>query len=92
MTYILFQKLTASKTSHLRAGVRKSLVLVPIFGMQYIFYIVPFDPFESCAIHLFVFHYMMIITEALQGAIVTTIFCFFNQEVCKPLVKLPFRV
>lgn len=83
MTYILFRKLSSSEidSTHVKSGVRASLFLVPVFGIQYVFYIVPFDPFESCSTFLFVIHYILIITEALQGAMVAIIFCFFNKEV-----------
>ena len=86
MTYILFKKLSSadsdnSNNNHIKSGVKASLFLVPVFGIQYVFYIVPFDPFESCLTVLFVIHYILIITEALQGAMVATIFCFFNREV-----------
>jgi len=81
MMYILFTKLSNSSDKHIRSGVRASLFLVPVFGIQYVFYIVPFDPFESCSTYLFVIHYILIITEALQGAMVAIIFCFFNKEI-----------
>lgn len=82
MMYVLLKKLTTTNnTKQLRSSVCKSLLLVPVFGIHYIFYIVPFDPFESCATYQFIFHYVMIITEALQGSIVTAVFCLFNQEV-----------
>ncbi len=77
----MFKKLSSSNDTHIKSGLRASLFLVPVFGIQYVFYIVPFDPFESCATYLFVIHYVLIITEALQGAMVATIFCFFNKEV-----------
>ncbi|OTF82369.1 hypothetical protein BLA29_007617 [Euroglyphus maynei] len=82
MMYVLLEKLTTSSNAkQLRSIVIKSLLLVPVFGIHYMFYIVPFDPFESCASYQFVFHYVMIITEALQGSIVSTVFCLFNQEI-----------
>ena len=82
MMCVLLKKLTTTNnTKQLRSSVCKSLLLVPVFGIHYIFYIVPFDPFESCATYQFIFHYVMIITEALQGSIVTAVFCLFNQEV-----------
>ncbi|KAH7642396.1 7 transmembrane receptor -like protein 3 [Dermatophagoides farinae] len=84
MMYVLLHKsfTTSNNMNHqLRSSVGKSLLLVPVFGIHYMFYIVPFDPFESCASYQFVFHYIMIITEALQGSIVTAVFCFFNQEI-----------
>ena len=73
MTYIMFKKLSNSDDKHIKSGLRASLFLVPVFGIQYVFYIVPFDPFESCSTFLFVIHYILIITEALQGAMVAII-------------------
>ncbi|KAH9409747.1 hypothetical protein TYRP_010758 [Tyrophagus putrescentiae] len=87
MTYIMFKKLSSSNDTHIKSGLRASLFLVPVFGIQYVFYIVPFDPFESCATYLFVIHYVLIITEALQGAMVATIFCFFNKEIQENIQK-----
>ncbi|KPM12082.1 7 transmembrane receptor (Secretin family)-like protein 3 [Sarcoptes scabiei] len=81
MIYVLFKKFTHHNVQHLRSSVKRSFVLVPVFGIHYVFYIVPFDPFESCQTFLFILHYSMIIIEALQGTIVTTIFCFFNSEI-----------
>lgn len=77
----MLRKFSSTNDKHIRSGLRAFLFLVPVFGLQYAFYIVPFDPFESCATYLFVLHYALTITEALQGAIVATIFCFFNKEV-----------
>ncbi|XP_027198602.2 calcitonin gene-related peptide type 1 receptor-like [Dermatophagoides pteronyssinus] len=92
MMYVLLKKLTTTNnTKQLRSSVCKSLLLVPVFGIHYIFYIVPFDPFESCATYQFIFHYVMIITEALQGSIVTAVFCLFNQEI-HTSIKRKFRL
>lgn len=73
-------KLRASP-DHFKAGLRASIVLLPIFGIQYTFYIAHIDPFETCQTGVFVARYMQIVVESLQGAIVTTIFCFLNGEV-----------
>lgn len=82
MFYILVMKInTLSDSAHLKMAVKKALLLVPVFGVQYFFYIVPFDPFETCSTVLFFTQYLLIVVEALQGAVVTTIFCFFNREV-----------
>ncbi|CAG2175338.1 unnamed protein product, partial [Oppiella nova] len=77
---VLMTKLRASP-DHFKAGLRASIVLLPIFGIQYTFYVVPIDPFESCGTGIFVARYVQIVIEALQGAIVSTIFCFLNGEV-----------
>jgi hypothetical protein len=75
--------MTKLRTSpdHFKAGLRASIVLLPIFGLQYTFYVVPIDPFDTCAVGTFVMRYIQIVIEALQGAIVSTIFCFLNGEV-----------
>ncbi|CAG2107845.1 unnamed protein product, partial [Medioppia subpectinata] len=77
---VLMTKLRSSP-DHFRAGLRASLILLPVFGIQYTFYIVDFDPFDSCTTGVFVIKYIQIVIEAIQGAIVTTIFCFLNGEV-----------
>ena len=77
----MFLKLSASASHEMRSAVRASIYLIPVFGFQYVFYIVPFDPFESCSVTLFCAHYAMIVTEALQGALVACIFAFFNSDV-----------
>lgn len=83
MSYILYQKITSidQDESQLREMVGKLFILMPVFGIHYLFYIVPFDPFESCSTVLFIIYYLLRIVEGLQGAIVTTIFCFLNKEV-----------
>lgn len=82
VVYILFKKLSSSNDDqHMRSSVRASLILVPVFGLQYIFYFVPFDPFESCTTFVFIGKYALLVTEASQGAIVAMIFCFFNKEI-----------
>ncbi|CAG2160940.1 unnamed protein product [Oppiella nova] len=78
---VLMTKLRSSP-DHFRAGLRASLILLPVFGIQYTFYIADVDPFESCSTGVFVAKYIQIVIEALQGAIVTTIFCFLNGESC----------
>lgn len=77
---VLMTKLRSSP-DHFRAGLRASLILLPIFGVQYLFYVVAVDPYQSCNNGLFAIRYLEIAVEALQGAIVTTIFCFINGEV-----------
>lgn len=66
---------------HFRAGLRASIMLLPIFGIHYAFYIKQFNPFDSCEAILFIIFYVQIIFEGLQGTFVTTIFCFLNAEV-----------
>lgn len=85
MIYIFYQKITSiyqdAEQNQLRDMVGKLFFLLPVFGIHYLFYIVPFDPFESCSTFLFIIYYLLRIVEGLQGAIVTTIFCFLNKEV-----------
>ncbi|XP_054162186.1 corticotropin-releasing factor receptor 1-like [Oppia nitens] len=77
---VLIMKLRSSP-DHFRAGLRASLILLPVFGIQYTFYVVDVDPFNTCSTGMFVAKYIQTIIEALQGTIVTTIFCFLNGEV-----------
>lgn len=75
-------KLSSSDdTKYIRSGLKASLIMVPVFGIHYMLYIHPFDPLELCSLVSFFMQHFMNVIEALQGAIVATIFCFLNQEV-----------
>lgn len=69
-------------TSHfVKRGVKTSLVLLPIFGLQYAIEGVPVDPTETCSSFALFILYLQTIVEGLQGIIVTTALCFLNKEV-----------
>ena len=77
---VLFIKLK-STPDHLRSGLKATFALVPIYGVQFLFYTIPFDPYRTCSAGLFCLKYIEIMVGSLQGAMVAAIFCFFNREV-----------
>lgn len=77
---VLLMKLRGSP-EHFKTGLRAAILLLPIFGVQYMFRIVPFEPTESCGVDLWIAKYFSVILESLQGAIVAVIFCLLNSDV-----------
>ena len=76
-------KLTGNP-AHFKAGIRASVVLFPIFGIHFIwyaFYIIQSESLDSCTTASFVWKYIQIGMEGLQGCIVTILFLFLNPEV-----------
>ncbi|XP_025095618.1 calcitonin gene-related peptide type 1 receptor-like isoform X1 [Pomacea canaliculata] len=61
-----------------RKAVRATLILVPLFGMQYLIF--PIKPAEDHPLHG-PYHYLVACFISLQGALVSIMYCFCNGEV-----------
>lgn len=79
---VILQKLVFTKNrSFAKQGMKTALILVPIFGIQYVVHFVPIDPTQTCDPILLAILHSQIIIEGLQGTIVTLILCFLNKDV-----------
>ncbi|XP_070210532.1 calcitonin gene-related peptide type 1 receptor-like [Littorina saxatilis] len=61
-----------------RKAVRATLILVPLFGLQYLIF--PIRPDEGSPLYDF-YHYFVALLISLQGALVSVMYCFCNGEV-----------
>lgn len=84
---VLLTKLGATNSNEpnqYRKAVRATLLLVPLFGLHFIFTIV--KPQSGPCKWLEVYHYFNYLLDGLQGLVVALTFCYFNREVIE-LVK-----
>ena len=85
---VIVVKLLLPKNNHyshfVKRGVKTSLVLLPIFGIQYLLQMIPVDPSETCNDFLIGVLHLQTIVEGSQGIIITTALCFLNKEVSYP--------
>ncbi|RWS26867.1 Calcitonin gene-related peptide type 1 receptor-like protein, partial [Leptotrombidium deliense] len=74
---VLFTKLRTSP-NHIKVALKATIVLIPIFGVQFAFY--NFNPLltEKCDPFLNFLLHCGIVVDSLHGALVSTIFCFLN--------------
>ena len=77
---VLFRKLRSSP-AHFRTALRATLLLIPVFGVHFLFYLTQASVKWSCVYTLECLYYLGIVVECLQGAFVATVFCFMNSEV-----------
>lgn len=70
-----------STPDHLKTALRATLILVPVFGIHYMFFVTQATMVDSCDLILQSLFYIAIAADSLQGAIVAMIFCLFNSEV-----------
>lgn len=62
----------------IKKAVRATLILIPLFGLQYI--LLPFRPEDGSTLDV-PYQLLSSILISLQGFCVSFLFCFFNQEV-----------
>ncbi|KAL8592155.1 hypothetical protein ACOMHN_033526 [Nucella lapillus] len=61
-----------------RKVVRATLILVPLFGIQFLIF--PVQPAEGSVLYDF-YHYFVALLTSLQGTLVSVMYCFCNGEV-----------
>lgn len=84
---VLFRKLRSSP-AHIRTALRATLILIPIFGIHYMFFVSQATIIEACDLLKQSLFYIGVAADSSQGAIVALIFCLFNSEVRKYLINL----
>lgn len=78
--YVLFKKLRSSPT-HFKTALRATLLLVPVFGIHYMFYVTRGRIMELCDSFSNFLFFLGVVIDCLQGTFVSIIFCFVNSEV-----------
>lgn len=78
--FVLFKKLRSSP-AHFRTALRATLLLIPVFGIHYMFYVTRGRIMELCDSFSNFLFFLGVVIDCLQGTFVSIIFCFLNSEV-----------
>ena len=88
--YVIIQRFCLPQSSSsimIAYGVKTSIILLPIFGVQYVVNLFPADTNTNCDLLIKYLHYLHIILDSAQGIIVSLALCLFNREVLRGIKR-----
>lgn len=89
---VIISKLVVRNRSHhyryILQGLKTALVLMPIFGYQYIVNFIPVDLVYDCEGSKVFVNFMQTVLEASQGLLVSIALCFLNKDVSLVFLSL----